>query len=280
MNRRFARRGFTLVELLVVIGIIALLISILLPALSKARESSNRIKCASNLRTLGQANLMYVGANRGSLPYPARTTDNQPEDFLWWQNHAGRFAQVQDSSLSPYVGGWSQKTLNLMRCPSDDFMIRTKGAVGGDPGPYYFSYSYNYCIAGGNMAVAPAPVHGTDAGTSGKLGSYTHVVGKLNQVRRSAKKILMYEESENTLDDGNGNLVNNANVMTTQPNLLALRHDRRNETEADVGNPKVIPNPNARGNCLFCDGHVDFIMRSQAHTQALAFPDIDTDQSP
>lgn len=68
-RRRFT--GFTLVELLVVIGIIALLISILLPALNKARESGRTISCAANMRTIGQAFLMYAGDNQGRLPLAA-----------------------------------------------------------------------------------------------------------------------------------------------------------------------------------------------------------------
>jgi prepilin-type N-terminal cleavage/methylation domain-containing protein len=64
------RAAFTLVELLVVIGIIAVLISILLPALSKAREQANRAQCLSNQKQIVAAILMYAGENKGTLPGP------------------------------------------------------------------------------------------------------------------------------------------------------------------------------------------------------------------
>lgn len=89
--------GFTLVELLVVIGIIALLISILLPALNKARESAVAIACSSNLRQTGIALRMYQDDWKGFIP--AAVTPG----VLWMH------------SLAPYIGG--DRPYDRMRCP-------------------------------------------------------------------------------------------------------------------------------------------------------------------
>ena len=68
MSHSPKRQAFTLIELMVVIGIIALLISILLPSLSAAREAANKTKCANNLRQIGNAFTAYANDNKGSYP--------------------------------------------------------------------------------------------------------------------------------------------------------------------------------------------------------------------
>ena len=90
-NTRVAttKRGFTLVELLVVIGIIAILVGILLPALSRARKQARATVCLSNLRQLGNGWVMYLNDSKGHLPHwrwnstPTPLTGAARDEFVW-----------------------------------------------------------------------------------------------------------------------------------------------------------------------------------------------------
>jgi prepilin-type N-terminal cleavage/methylation domain-containing protein len=113
-TRRHIRFAFTLVELLVVIGIIAVLVAILLPALNRAREQANLIDCESRLRQIGQALNIYVTEHTGYLPYgdirydPGATTSwlqgspspSGSAEFSWyWEFSLSQ--QIQTNILGP-----------------------------------------------------------------------------------------------------------------------------------------------------------------------------------
>jgi prepilin-type processing-associated H-X9-DG protein/prepilin-type N-terminal cleavage/methylation domain-containing protein len=109
--RRKSKSGFTLVELLVVIGIIALLISILMPALTKARQQAFSLKCLSNLRQLGQATAMYVNQYKGYLPYPTSAypnVDNGAKQSIVWFAALDPFLQRIGENNSGGVAGFRQ----------------------------------------------------------------------------------------------------------------------------------------------------------------------------
>src|SRR5438105_1952494 len=99
-------RAFTLVELLVVVGIIAVLIAILLPVLGKAREQANRVKCAANLRAMGHALTLYVQQYRF---YPGLYAQSETVDAAVWPVR-----------LRPFLGN----TKDVFYCPSEDERCR------------------------------------------------------------------------------------------------------------------------------------------------------------
>ncbi len=104
---RRSRFGFTLVELLVVIGIIAVLIGILLPALNKARKAAKAAACLSNIRQLGTAFVMYQNQQRRSIPYytPNATDVAANPDLeglgLWIGQLRGVYSKIDSSRLCP-----------------------------------------------------------------------------------------------------------------------------------------------------------------------------------
>ena len=252
------RRGFTLVELLVVIGVIAVLISLLLPALNRAREAASQIKCLSNLRQLGTAFLMYTNENHGAFPSCA-TGPETPDWWIYWYSDQ----DLKDSAIARYLA--PRVTADMFRCPSHD-IVPPDGAYWF----YQYSYSANWMIC------EPRDYTNTGNGFTWQAFDAYPIDDvrqrpnlRVNQIRRPSDIILLVDENSQTVDDG---CWAPQHYAYDRRNLLSNRHDRRSELRYD---------PYAgRGNAAFCDGHAEFVPRIEAAQKEHYDPQKDGSYSP
>jgi len=145
--RRLALHGFTLIELLVVISIIALLVSILMPALSKAREQARRLVCKTQVRSSGMAFLMYANDNNNEVP--KNTSGGWLQDLSYWCTDI-----IIDSGSDKHV----------FYCPSETI---TKDA--DDPR----FWQYTQCNAGNYMNPPDEPTSVADRKNQYRVTGYS-----------------------------------------------------------------------------------------------------------
>ena len=256
-TRKQADSGFTLVELLVVIGIIALLIAVLLPVLGRARDKANMVACLSNIRQIGIAFRMYAGDNKDWCPLAAPLSfPDRVGDWIHWQGGVPVGTGLASSGIAPYLGGGkgtSAKNTALekvLRCPSDRLEDRAS----------FRQYAYSYTM---NIYFDPS-------------GNFPAIGGKpirFSTTKNASEKILLAEESEVTINDGYwvpgvGPQPEPQGWMTSW-DWLSIRHDNsvKENSERTTNSEPLLTwkTRGLKGVAVFADGHADFITRFQAH---------------
>ncbi len=269
-HRALRPTGFTLVEVLVVIGIIALLISILLPALNKARGAANEVKCLANLRTLGQAVVMYSVANKGVV-LPTVIWKNGGVDYWPSLLIANKLLPPQDASADTTN---PNALSSVLICPSVLDVVQENspgdGAKKDDPtflldGRWTFN---TYGINGTSFTVGgnggePATSQQVNAFPSSSISFGTDAVyplKKTSRIKRSAEVALIFDGKEWNIWASPAA----ANIIVSR--LSGQRHGKWDPTK---------PDKSGRTNVLFLDGHAAGFARQDLPgiTEAAFFTD-------